>query len=738
MTRARRCALLACFSLLASMVPNRAAAQTLLGTLRSETDSGAIGGAVVLLMTLPSDSVLARTTTSTAGRFVLRAPRDGRYALRILRIGQRPFKTREFELSTARTLTSDFAVPSLPVALAAFNVRVDAVCRVAPDESSLVGQLLTEARTAWQASWSVGMNTEYVADYVLFEQSTDLRGRKLSADSLIFRSRATDRPFSSLSPALISAQGYVTIDSTGTTYRGPDESIMLSREFAEEHCFQLVTGTGERDGARGISFRPIRLKPNVVDIRGTIWLHPGTNLLADVEYRYEALRSSPILEAAGGRVVFAQLSNGAWLIRDWHITMPVLLERRSAPTLGGVPRARQTQTRVESLRVVGGTVASMVSRAGDSAIEVYSDSAAIALREKFFSATRPAATGSRWVAEYCAAQSTIDDDRFTGAIDGVVSGDHGRPVAGTTVRVQWNTQYRVTSGSVQYKRNEAVTKSDSSGRFVLCGLPIDHPLTGAVLIGGNSLVTRSIRIPPGSPVESIHFNIGRVSSWQASALRLRILADSVPVAGADVTLIADDREWTERSDANGIATFTDVRTGSAFVRVRKLGLAPFLSDVRIAEGTTTIDVPMSSATVLDEFKVTASAASVARLSAAAERIRVGLPNAAFSADQLASTGSPSLSTVLRRVPGLRIADSSGVTVAVSTRGERLVRGAMVSCVLLVMVDGTILKSAGVDAVPLQDIGVVEVYLGPARIPPQLIPALGEPPCGVVAVWTKSG
>ena len=111
-------------------------AQSVSGSLRADVDNRAIAGAVVLLLGVPSDSVLGRTTSSIDGRFVVRAPRAGRFVLRILRLGQRPFTLPAFELADGDGKRIDLTLTRQPIELVAFNVRSDAVCRRSPDSLS--------------------------------------------------------------------------------------------------------------------------------------------------------------------------------------------------------------------------------------------------------------------------------------------------------------------------------------------------------------------------------------------------------------------------------------------------------------------------------------------------------------------------------------------------------------------------------------------------------------------------
>lgn len=90
--------------------------------------------------------------------------------------------------------------------------------------------------------------------------------------------------------------------------------------------------------------------------------------------------------------------------------------------------------------------------------------------------------------------------------------------------------------------------------------------------------------------------------------------------------------------------------------------------------------------------------------------------------------------------GLRVADSLGAMVAVSTRGMKWERGAntFVPCVMRVMLDGVVMSaSTDIDQIIPFDVYAVEVFFGPSRIPPQYNGGRADQWCGLIAIWTRS-
>lgn len=101
------------------------------------------------------------------------------------------------------------------------------------------------------------------------------------------------------------------------------------------------------------------------------------------------------------------------------------------------------------------------------------------------------------------------------------------------------------------------------------------------------------------------------------------------------------------------------------------------------------------------------------------------------------------SDLLRRLQGVRIVDSMGVQLAVSTRGPKptlMARGSspIAHCVLRVGVDGQLREPYfPMNTITLADIHGIEVYSGPASLPPEFGGSRRDAGCGLVMIWTRS-
>ena len=91
--------------------------------------------------------------------------------------------------------------------------------------------------------------------------------------------------------------------------------------------------------------------------------------------------------------------------------------------------------------------------------------------------------------------------------------------------------------------------------------------------------------------------------------------------------------------------------------------------------------------------------------------------------------------LLRRLQGLRIADSMGVPVAISTRGPKLKYGILKNCVLRVGVNGTVSHVLPLNSIPPVDIYGIEVYSS-ASMPVEFSGSRRDGYCGLIMIWTR--
>ena len=209
------------------------------------------------------------------------------------------------------------------------------------------------------------------------------------------------------------------------------------------------------------------------------------------------------------------------------------------------------------------------------------------------------------------------------------------------------------------------------------------------------------------------------------------IADSAGglIAGAQVS-IAGVRGRAE-TGADGAFRMAGVPAGSQLLISRRIGFRPESLVVSVRQGIPVEVVVRMRATPQQMAPVIVAAdrsRPVGRLRGFNER-RVQGNGHFFTAADIARRNPQVVTDLLRTLPGVRLNPANGQRVPIF-RGQR--------CPPLVWVDGAP-ASAGyfdVDNLTPGSLAGIEVYLGPATVPPELQWVLGKSSCGVIALWTQ--
>jgi len=752
-------AFLACLALGAG----RAGAQSVRGTVYRNDGATPAGGAVTLLIGATDETILARAVSSSRGLFLLRAPRAGAYRVRVLRLGQVPTTSAVITLADEAEFPLRMVLADRPLVLASRDVRAKDECRVRPDSGLLVAQLLTEARTALLSSTATSLDGERIAEYQRFVRLEDRRGRLVAPVETLTVNTLSARPFTSLAPEVLARVGYVAPDGDSVLYVGPDAEVLLSDAFAAGHCFQVVDGTGERASSIGVAFRPVAPRRGVVDIRGTLWMDRATTALQRVEYTYEPIPVDERRAGVGGEVHFARTDGGFWFVSHWQIRMPRVAVHRTAAVLGPRPIAARTVRMMEGLHRSGGEVVALFV----NDVEVYRRAAtAIALGgavDVSADAATPAQLGVARDSLTAIAADSVDRVHHpmcgpigsaadSGVVQGRVTSDGVRGVGGVTVVARWRDVRDVIGGSVvTYRDHQREATSATDGRYVLCGVPLGHPVSVFTTVQNKRSRMFDVRLLTEAPVSELALRTDvlteepaaeRVVIARAAALLVRVAgADGAPIADALVTVTAAGVDHVARTDSAGAARLLGLAPGAVTLRVRRIGYAEgtVRGDVRRGDNEMAITVRGSTVT-LKTVTVTAARDVPSRLADVDARIARGEPSAVVTRADIEKRNPIKLTQMLRGVAGLRLADSLGTLLPVSTRGAKLLReGLLVPCVMRVMIDGVVMPAYfEIDQMVPVDVHAVEVFFGAARVPPQFGGTRTDQWCGLIAVWTRAG
>jgi hypothetical protein len=375
------------------VAPSMAAAQSLRGTTVERADSTPVSGVVMLLMDAEG-RVQARALTNANGEFRLVPGAAGTYRVRTMRIGYQPVSSLPFVLRQGEEIEEIVRLSSIPLALDTVRVVTRSVCRALGDSSAAIATVWDQARAALAATQLSSGSRALKAVNERHYRTLDATNKRTLEQSSVLDSGYVQRVWRSLSADSLRRFGYVhDRPDGGRTYHAPDQDVLLSNEFVEDHCFRLATS--QEPTLIGIAFEPTRERSRIPDIRGTLWLDRRSSELRRMEFRYVNTGARGINDA-GGEIDYVRLTDGSWTIRRWDIQMPVL-EKRPAPSLGIPGATPDFELKLREWRTSGGELL-LLTRGRDTIWSKTSTVAALpappAPRADATAPTAPAATAA--------------------------------------------------------------------------------------------------------------------------------------------------------------------------------------------------------------------------------------------------------------------------------------------------------------------------------------------------------
>ena len=339
-----------------------AAAQEVRGRATAPGSTMPVPGVIVSLVD-SAGLIVDRGLTSDAGTFRLRAARPAVYRLRALRVGFQPTESPPFPLAGGQVLERSIELSSRAVTLAAVQVAARRSCDMRPDSGSSAFEAWSEARKALDAA-VLTRERPYTLEIVRYDRSTSAQTGAVLTESEVEARGATSRPFVSVPLAELDSIGYVYETAEWTTFRGPDEEILLSEDFAAMHCFRLTEPASSDEVS--LAFEPVGDR-KLPDIQGTLTLDRSTAALRRLEFTFVNVPREVQREDAGGRVFFRALPGGAWIIDRWTMRFPIL-ERvvNQLPGRGTALLRREESVRLRAMQESGGEVTEVAR--GDSII----------------------------------------------------------------------------------------------------------------------------------------------------------------------------------------------------------------------------------------------------------------------------------------------------------------------------------------------------------------------------------
>lgn len=708
--------------LAAVMLPLPCGAQVIRGRVVLP-DSSPVAGAVVQAVRDGRDTV--RTLSAATGTYTLRLRSAGTFTVSVLRIGYSPTEV-SVSVAAAETVPVTLVARSSAIQLPRVLAERDRTCRARAEGGEIVVRVWEEARKALEASLLAADGGPITGQWLEHHGSLSPDALVVREQSLSIREHPTTQVFRSVAPTDLLTRGYAAQATDGIDFFAPDQRVLLSPEFSNSHCFALRDNAG--DSLIGVAFEPNdAAAPSRIDISGVAWLDRRTAELRAIEFAYSGPAEAAAAPLRSGRVAFARLDDGRWVVTSWRARLPAFSVRGGDPSLGSA-RALRRDTTVREVFEAGGEV-----------VKLSSDGRILLER------------------------------RMPSAFVQLVSAPDGLPVAGAIVNV--------TGTNLE-------ARSDARGRVTMTPLPegrysarVTLPVFDTLGIEPLSITIRAsmdartdtLRLPRLSAL------ISRVCGNDAGdGVILRGLVRDVndlPVRNARImiaflrtdarlaahgTINYKPEEQRTRTDDRGawrmcgIPRATDLvlvtEGNGSFVRDR-LKLDPLTG--MVATHNVKFAPPIANTLGYDGRQ---SPAALPADAAVAGRSVIGefdTRHASRAATQ--SLGPADLAKrrvvqtwqLLSTLRGVRVVTSTSGVFALSGRGDlpSMMNEQAAGCPFVVVLDGVRLSNRSADGAdltalpPPERLHGIEVYSGGTRLPPIYATLAGGSFCGVIGLWT---
>jgi len=300
--------------------PERLAPPVVLGQVR---DASGLPVMAALVSALDDrDDLAATVLTGSDGRFMIEGLEPGGYRLLVDVIGFAQVPSARFELRGGERRIETLTLALEPVRLGGLEVETERRCGAEVSDGPTLARLWAEAREAVQRTVVDARASAYEFEVQRYRRIIGFVGGGLEEMDRTDWRRAV-RPFVSLDAEELTREGFRREAGRreADTYYAPDADVLLSDDFLEQHCFQVVEGAGEEEGLLGLSFEPVDPEARA-DVRGTLWMDPATVELRWLKFRYVLPEMPNAPQLLGGRVTFGALPDGTWYAREWSLVLP--------------------------------------------------------------------------------------------------------------------------------------------------------------------------------------------------------------------------------------------------------------------------------------------------------------------------------------------------------------------------------------------------------------------------------
>jgi hypothetical protein len=731
------------------------------------------------LISLKRDGQVAlERLTNGDGLRVLTAPPASGYTLEVRRVGFAPFVSPAFSVTPTDTQPLELRVPETRAVLSPPPARASASgaqCQAGEAGRTRAGELWEQMRIALVSAEIV--RTERLERLAIrrFERTFGRDGTPLG-EGRVNSSGLGMQLFRAASPTELSRRGFAVLDSIGeTVFRAPDIAVLLSPEFASDHCFAVVTGQGPTVGMMGLRFEPVAGR-RLADVEGVLWADGETAQLRFAEFTY---RMPPpiVANGTGGRILFEQLGTSShWIAREWLVRTPVVTQagqvlgfrEEGGEAMEVSPRMLFVMDSIADSRKVPGVVTGVVldSLTGTpfegATVWLDNETRSVKTDSKglyFIRGVVPGAHVVRFshpqldsigirppgVVVKVASESMSDANLagpslhtlvggacsdtlavMTGIVRDVVT---NAPVDSADVTMSWiEVVLDANRRPTLIAPRETVARTDASGRYGACVSALNEITAfaqrGVARSGSIDLLTGARRLG----IAHLALDLSTSDSLRGDAtLRGTVrYQDGSPLVNAVVTLT--DPEYSTNTNDSGQFRLSNIPGGTRVIDTRALGHAPMRNVVEVRPGdTSTVNVFMRKVTLLDPILVRAAADDrSARTLADLEGRRRRRMGFRVTPAQMTAFKDLRLDAVIRSVPFAQLRTNPAPRLTLTESGGE-------ACRPSVWLDGRRSDISVVVMLRAKDVLTVEVMRMRGDVP---VEYQEFSDCGAVLVWMK--
>jgi hypothetical protein len=240
--------------------------------------------------------------------------------VRVRRIGFRPFLSDPVKLPFKGELL--LHVETEKIVLNSMIVSASAQCGAIKRDAQTLSTVWDAIAIALRASQLTSADLSTLGSMRTYTRELGRNGEVISARTSVLPI-TNKRPFGVPDPSSLLTLGYVRgNEASGWEYFAPDETVLLSDDFAATHCFKVLRDSRNRSGQIGVAFEPVPRRKQS-DIRGVLWVDEKSAELRDVRFVYV---NAGILTRfkPGGFARFRRTASGTWIVNEWQLSMPKL------------------------------------------------------------------------------------------------------------------------------------------------------------------------------------------------------------------------------------------------------------------------------------------------------------------------------------------------------------------------------------------------------------------------------